>query len=533
MTRLRMPQLALVTGLLTSCTGTPPVDSVDSVDSGHPPTACAPLGITLTQTFQSDVLPARASLDHAEPGVGLGDLDGDGDLDALIAWAGGSFGLRNDGTGTFALDETISLDTGVWPGGTSVALTDLDADGDLDAYLGHSDATDKILWNDGAAHFTEQALSGSEPGSASWTGAFADMDNDGDLDLYVAARIPDIEPGNVIAGTEIGLPNYIYRNEGGVFTREDARLPQANNYGLTFHGAWVDVDSDGDLDLYEANDFGFYVTPNRLLLNDGTGHFTEAEDCFCDIPVYGMGVAVGDYQGDGHPDLYVTDFGSPNLLTNLGDGSFADSTVAVGAYIPPSDTNFASFGTSFADLDRDGCSDLVVAHGRLGGTLGIFLDDMLGVEEDMTDPDLQSNVALLNDCETFTRATNTDFDRYLDRERSIALGDVNGDGRSDMISAGKALVRIWITSGGCEQGLLVRLHQPGLDPSGIGARVQVTANGRTQTQWMLPSTLHSSSAEELNFGLGSATEGQVEVLWPDGTRTDAGTWPAGAARIER
>ncbi len=539
-----MHRIRTLTALLalTACAcapgAVPEGDEEDEDRDGSGDTAqfrpeCEPTGITLTQVFDRNELPDRESLEHAEPGVGLGDLDGDGDLDALIAWPGGSFGLRNDGAATLALDETIDFNGGEWPGGTGVALADLDGDGDLDGYLGHRDATDTILWNDGAAHFTEQALSGGEPGSASWTGSFADMDNDGDLDLYVAARVPDILPRDVLAGTQIGLPNYIYRNDGGVFTRDDTRLPQQDNYGLTFQGAWVDVEPDGDLDLYEANDWGVYVTPNRLLLNDGTGRFSAAEDCFCDLAIAGMGVAVGDYQGDALPDLYVTDIGSPNLLTNAGDGSFADSTLAVGAYIPPGEFNLTSWGASFADLDRNGCSDLVVVHGRIGSDLDDVLDSVLGGAEGLTDPELQSNVALLNDCGQFTRLASTHFDAFPDRDRAIALGDLDGDGRTDMVTAGKNYIRVWKTTGGCDQGLLVRLHQPGHDPSGIGSRVQVTANGRTQTQWMLPSTLHSSSAEELNFGLGSATEAQVEVLWPDGTITHAGRLEAGTVRIER
>lgn len=499
-------------------------DGIDTAPSDTGPVAptCDPVSLTLTQDLRPETMPNHASDSRQQPGVGLGDLDGDGDLDALVAWAGGSFGMRNDGAGNLAIDATITLEGSAsgWPSGVSVALADLDEDGDLDAFLGEYDGGDRIVWNDGAARFTSQRLSEGEPTYSPWTGAWGDLDGDGDLDLYVARRQSDIQFDLVIAGTETGPGNYVYVNEGaGVFTRDDGRIPQAANYGITFQAAWVDVEGDGDLDVYEGNDWGYHVVPNRLLRNDGAGYFTEDDTCSCDVPMYSMGVAVGDANADERPDIVVTDIGSPRSFLNLDGAGFADASQAWNAYVPPSETNLVSWGASFLDFDRNGCSDLVFMYGRLGeASDAIFENGLPGVETGTEDPVLQSNVLLLNDCApSFTRVEGTDFDRFPDRDRSVAVGDLDRDGRADLVSAGRDFLRVWMAGGGCEHGVTVRLAGAGENPAGIGARVKVEAGGRTQVQWMLPSTTSSSSAAELYFGFGDATAGEVSVVWPDGT----------------
>lgn len=476
---------------------------------------CDPLELTLVQEITEDEMPAPAP-DHSEAGVGLGDLDGDGDLDALIAFPSGSFALTNE-AGTLTMEPAWTWDGGAWPPATGTHLADFDGDGDLDVYLGHWDATDRIGWNDGTGRFTETLLEGGSEGSASWSGSVGDVDGDGDLDLYVAARVPDIQPDRVIAGEQRGFPNYLYIQTDGAFVREDVRIPQEDNDGLTFHSALLDADDDGDLDIYDANDWGYHVTPNRLLTNDGTGRFSADHTCTCEPPMYGMGAAVGDVTNDGFADLFITDIGSPDLLHSLGDGTFADATLARGALIPPTEVNLTSWGTTFVDLDRNGCNDLVAAYGRLGREMDEYFDDIEGTGDDPTDPEYQSNVAMLSDCSSFTRATGTDFDAFPSRDRSVAVGDLDADGRADLVTVGKYFVRVWKAGGGCDQGLTVRLDAGGPNPQGVGSRVRVTAGGRTQVAWMLPSTLHSSSAYELYFGLGSELEAEVEVQWPDGS----------------
>ena len=501
--------------LALACAGS----QTGAVDSSLPvEETCEPATLNLAQDLRQEELPADASIKHTEPGVALADLDNDGDLDALIGWAGGVFGLRNDGSGTLLLDPSIDIDGGAnVVRGTALAVADLDQDGDIDAWLGEYPMGDLLLWNDGSGHFTSQRLWEGDPLFSPWSGAFGDADGDGDLDLYISMLVPNLEPEPVLDGSLVAGPNYLYVNQGGGdLVRDDSRVPQEG--GLTFQAAWVDLDGDGDLDIYEANDFGFYMAPNRYLRNDGTGHFTQDDSCLCQAEMYAMGVAVGDLQGDGRPDLVVTNLNSPTLFENYDDDGMVDASRARGIYIPPSETNFTSWGTSFLDFDRNGCPDVAVAYGRMAFDVDLGLD---GLPEDSVDPLMQANVMLMNDCTpSFTRLEGSDFDAFLDRDRSMAVGDLDGDGRADLVTAGKHFVRVWMAGGGCDNGVTVRLSQPGENVAAIGARVTLTANGRDEVMWMLPATTHSSSALELTFGLGTATTGELSVLWPDGTRTD-------------
>lgn len=504
----------MVIALLAACIADKAEDS-----AGPAVPECDATTITLAQELLPVDLPANGALEHQGPGVALGDIDGDDDLDALVAWAGGSVVLRNDGTGTMTPDSSADLDRGSWMRGASAALVDFDLDGDLDAYVGEYEGGEWLARND-EGHFTGIRLSEGAVGWSPWSGAWGDADGDGDLDLYVSNRPSDIEPPAVLAGTSYGIGNYLYINGGpGVFTRDDSRIPQDDNWGITFHSVWVDWDRDGDLDIYEANDWGHYVVPNRLLLNDGSGRFTADPTRHCDVPMYGMGAAVGDVEGDGWPDLYVTDIGSPDLLGNL-EGVCFNATQSLGAYVAPSPTNLTSWGTAFTDMDRNGCPDLLVAFGRLGGTMDEYLEGITGVDGAGEDPLLQSNVLLLNDCApSYSRLEGTDFDAFPERDRALVVGDLDRDGRADLVTAGRDFVRVWMAGGGCDNGVTVRLAMPGPNPAGIGSQVTVTTSEGSQVQWMLPSTMGSASAAELYFGLGDRTEGLVSVQWPDGSDT--------------
>jgi hypothetical protein len=184
----------------------------------------------------------------ASTAVALGDVDGDGDLDALVTnnWDQADKVWLNDGTGTFN-DSGQSLGSADSMG---VALGDVDGDGDLDAFVAtmdydHSSGEANKVWrNDGTGTFTETQSLGSAPSVAV---ALGDVDGDGDLDAFVANR----------AGA-----NKVWRNDGtGTFTDGNQSLGSADSLGV----ALGDVDSDGDLDAFVAN-FG-HGEANRVWLN--------------------------------------------------------------------------------------------------------------------------------------------------------------------------------------------------------------------------------------------------------------------------
>jgi hypothetical protein len=185
----------------------------------------------------------------------------------------------------------------------------------------------------------------------------ADYDQDGHRDLFVSRTFE---------------PNQLFHNDGdGTFTDVTASSGIGADCCTTV-ASWADVDLDGDLDLYVGRYLDprqdipptFYARngePNRLYRNDGDGTFTDVTDS-AGVGDTGLclGTAFGDYDGDGHPDLWVAnDFGRKTLYRNRGDGTFEDVTVRTGTL-----AYGAGMSSSFGDYDNDGDLDLYVAHIR-------------------------------------------------------------------------------------------------------------------------------------------------------------------------
>ncbi|MFT5682606.1 MAG: hypothetical protein ACI8RZ_003528 [Myxococcota bacterium] len=484
------------------------------------PVVCEPLQISVAQEWNEEDLPERLTT-STRPSLAMGDFDGDGWLDVFFGYADGSMFLWNDGTGDLTPGPEGPIEM-PWPSASAAAIGDIDGDGDLDLYLGRARDSDHLLINDGGRSFTLTTLPDSE--TAASHGAFGDFDRDGDLDLIVGTMPENPDTEGIVNGTELGTGSRLYLQDGGDFQVSQGALPAETAAGMVWQISPIDADSDGDLDLYLAHDFGPFLAPNQLLLNDGTGYFTVAEDCFCNIEMHAMGTAVGDANGDGYPDLYITDAGGPNLLINEGDGTFYDATIASGADIGPTPEHMTSWGTTFADLNQDGCLDLPVLFGNLGQHSDYITEN---INPDWIDGEEQPDLLLLSDCEGgFSQAEESGFSDPS-RTRNIAIGDLDRDGRPDIVTAGKHFIRAWRTAGGCPPGLTVSLQQaPGA--SALGAKISVIADGRHTTQWILPSTTNSASSAELYFGLsGADTAESVTVHWMDGSQETFNVVPAG------
>ncbi|MFT5682605.1 MAG: hypothetical protein ACI8RZ_003527 [Myxococcota bacterium] len=500
---------ALLPILLVSACPTAPTET-GTLPTSSPGFDCLAVSVTERQVWTGADLAALEEV-YGTLGIAIADISGDGWLDVILQTSSGTAFLYNDGTGLLEAGTPPPIDLAEgWPGGTAIAAVDLEQDGDWDLYLGQTGSSDLIAWSDGDSYRTE-VLDGAE--GAAFSGHFADADRDGDLDLIVANGHMDIDPEAVVAGKIRGDDNRLYLQQDGRFTDATDHLPADTLDGITFQATWVDVDGDHDLDLYFANDAGPWVMPNRLLLNDGTGHFTVAEDCSCELEMYAMGVAITDLEQDGDPDLYITDLGGPNLLINDGTGRFYDATLAAGADIPPTEHSMASWGTVAVDLDRDTCDDLAVMFGRIGSS-----SDFIPVlNPSWVDGEEQPDVLLAGDCVGgFEAAPEWGFGDP-ERGRAVAVGDLDRDGRPDLVTAGKAFLRSWQTLGGCPTGITVR---PASSVLAIGAALEVTIDGQSRTSWMLPWTVSSSSAHEWIVGLGGAAAAdQVTVTWPDGSTT--------------
>ena len=281
-----------------------------------------------------------------------GDYDSDGDPDLYVAdFFEQDFLYENDSGSFTEIGHSRLLSNLVKQGSvTSVAWGDYDNDGFLDYYLGKF-YYDNELYHNGGDGILEPVLDLGVNDRRDTNGfSWVDYDNDGDLDLYVVNREQE---------------NSLFRNDlnsGGLFTDVACALTVANTE-IGQSGAWGDYDNDGDLDLFLAN-----VGANNLFRNDGGESFTDvAFDAGVRQSSSGWITAMAawaDYDGDGDLDLYLATGGDeaeqPDVLfANDGDGTFSDATAAAG--LPPGTSPHLSGG--WGDFDGDGAPDLYMTDG--------------------------------------------------------------------------------------------------------------------------------------------------------------------------
>jgi hypothetical protein len=278
------------------------------------------------------------------------DFDRDGDLDFAVSLKSGAIRLyRNDGGSFVSIGEEMGLPTS---GGEIRALDwgDFDGDGWVDLFAGSSlrDKPSVLFRNLEGKRFEDVADAAglTVPGRASRQNNWIDFDRDGDLDMYATDR----------AGA-----NRLYRNDGGTFAQILADAPPTVTKS-TVGACWLDYDEDGDLDLFLANQSG---QTDSLFRNDG-GSFTDvAPELGMDMSGRsrqegGVGCAVGDYDNDGHLDIFVPNYGRNVLWRNNGNGGFTNTAAAMGV-----DVENHAVGASWGDYDNDGFIDLFVTsyHG--------------------------------------------------------------------------------------------------------------------------------------------------------------------------
>jgi len=473
-------------------------------------------------------------------GVALFDADGDGRLDIYLCNGGPIVAVedrtdppsrlfRNLGGGRFE-DVTATANAPGPSYAMGAAAADYDGDGRIDLFVSGWRGQ-RLYRNLGGGRFddvTERAGLASD----AWTtsAAWADLDGDGDLDLYVAAYL-DYDP-------------------------EFAPYCAA---------------PDGQRDYCGPEDFE--AQADRLYRNNGDGTFTEVAEAagLPKRPERGLGVLIADLTGDRRPDIFVAnDGGRCHLLANRGNLRFEEIGVESGVALDRAGESLAGMGTALADLDGDGLSDLIVANflGRstvgfraVEGSPGLYHDDsdrlglvaptreVLGFGLIAADFDadgrvdlLQANGHVLDRARlgvpfamrpTLLRGRPGGFD-VVSKEagdwfsrpilgRGLALGDLDGDGRPDLVVAAlDAPAAVLLNRSRSGHALRLTLID-GRGAPAIGARVVAHVGGRVATGDLVGGGSYlSSSPPELTLGLGESSRVDLlEVHWPWG---DVETW---------
>ena len=451
--------------------------------------------------------------------------------------------FRNRGDGTFVdVTEAAGLTSRGW--GMGVAVGDYNNDGWADVYLTRL-GPNVLYRNNGDGTFTD-VTDKAGVGDAHWStsASFGDYDADGFVDLYVAGYL-DVGPDKlpppksmkclhldhaVMCGPRglPGAPDVLYQNNGdGTFTdvtKKSGAEDKDRYFGLGV--IWADIDNDGDLDIYVAND----ATPNLLFINQGDGTFDE-EGYFSGLAVSGdgkeqasMGVDVADYDNDGRLDVFLTHFSKDynTLYHNEGSGLFVEISDQSG--FQRNEWNKVSWGTRFADFNLDGWKDILYASGHVYP----FLIGS-GLSESYTQP---KSLYLNQQDGTFrdvSEQTGPDMERGT-VGRGVAFADWDNDGDMDFVSVNlngsPQLFRNDFKTD--RHWIMFKTVGRASNCDGIGARITVQT-GELKQIWEIKRTvgIYASSDPRAHFGLGTAAKVDlVTIRWPSGKTQEFKDVPA-------
>ena len=463
-------------------------------------------------------------------GCAFFDYDGDGDMDIYLVNGAYLKGIshvkgrrfegrlsnalyRNNGNGAFT---DVTAETGVGDKGFGMAClaADYDNDGDKDLFVTNY-GYNVFYRNNGNGTFTDITKEAGLESHLWGIGCtFFDYDNDGFLDLYVGNYLTFDPNYHLYYAAEQfpgplaykGQSDILYHNQGdGTFADVTRKAGVSNPEGRAMGVASCDIDNDGDVDIFVAND----AMENYLYRNNGDGAFTNV--ALETNTGYGqngeatsaMGPVFGDTNLDGLIDIVVPDMGYGCIYQNTGKGFFEEKSAEMGLAVVCG--QYTSWSGNLFDYDADGCVDLFITNG------------------DSHELDAEEDILLRNDQgRRFVDVSSLSGPDMKEKfvGRGSAVGDYDDDGYLDILVLNlNARPRLLHNEGNHAHHWL-KIHAVGTrsNRDAIGARIRLTAGGIVQTQDITSSSGYlSQSDERVYFGLGSSTVAdQIEIRWPRG-----------------
>jgi hypothetical protein len=445
--------------------------------------------------------------------------------------------FHNDGKGVFT-DLTAASGIVHREYGMGACAGDVDGDGRTDLYVTNY-GPNALYRNAGNGVFTDITRS-ARVGLDGWSTscAFLDVDRDGDLDLFIANYLDAPPSKNPFCGDPqrrirvychplnyMGLASVLYRNDGkGVFTDVSAEAGISKYVGNGLGVAVGDYDDDGLPDVFVAND----AVPNFLFHNDGKGRFSEVALAAGVAvgrdgkPRAGMGTEFADYNGDGRLDLVVTnhEFETHSLFRNDGKGSFSDASVEAG--IASATLAFVGFGVAFFDADNNGTLDLSIVNGHVIDNTAVFRPGSSHAQRRLLFQSTNPSTSLSARGPRFVEVSRQSGPGFAVQTvgRTLITGDFDNDGDIDLVitNNGGPLDVLRNNAARDRHALEVRVVGVKSNRNGIGARVTITAQGRMQMREVKSGSSYMGQNDlRVHFGLGDATRVErVDVRWPTG-----------------
>ncbi|MGJ8743216.1 FG-GAP-like repeat-containing protein [Polaribacter sp.] len=419
-------------------------------------------------------------------GVSFADYNNDGWDDLSIATESGkAVRFFKNNAGTFVEDSSFIVNTGNVET-KQIIWVDFDNDGDKDLFLTSREGIIKLFRNNGNLSFQDISVQAglTSFASATWGASFGDFNNDGFLDIFLAF----LKTGDT-------QPNALLKNNGnGTFTNVSASAGINQINDPTFCSAFFDYNNDGWQDIFVTN---HKYDQSYLYKNNGDETFTDVSiPTGANISADGMSSTIGDYNNDGWFDIYVTNSPIGNVhLKNNGNDTFSRVEDQM-------NTKFSnvSWGAVFLDADNDS-----------------FLDLYVSGQEDGTDNKLPSAFYKNNNNQNFSIPANIGFENDKRRSFSNAIGDVNNDGFPEIFVVNELHSNfLWKNETiNTNNWLKVKLVGVASNKDGIGNRIEVFANGKSQFRYTLcgEGYLGQNSSYEF-FGLANAASiDYIKVTW--------------------